>query len=134
MFLESAENAASRQDIAMPEEQSMIDVNNQRQLIGSLGASTEFADNVGGMGLGHPGVPHMSSGVSGIPGEYSGHGGFGHGWDGESPINNDHGWGYGRDYGDGGHLVGSGGFEGDKREEMPLNAAGNALKGYSHLD
>ena len=97
----------------MPEEQSMIDVNNQRQLIGSLGASTEFADNVGGMGLGHPGVPHMSSGVSGIPGEYSGHGGFGHGWDGESPIANDHGWGYGGGYG------GFGGDGGHRRAEVP---------------
>ena len=112
-FAESTEQASSRQDIAMPEEQSMIDVNNQRQLIGSLGASTEFADNVGGMGLGHPGVPHMSSGVSGIPGEYSGHGGFGHGWDGESPIYNDHGWGYGGGYG-GGH----------RRMEMPAVSQG----------
>ena len=103
----------------MPEEQSMIDVNNQRQLIGSLGASTEFADNVGGMGLGHPGVPHMSSGVSGIPGEYSGHGGFGHGWEGESPVEHDNGWGYG------GYGGGFGGFGGHKKEEMPLNAAGN---------
>ena len=118
----------------------MLDVNNQRQLIGSLGASTEFADNVGGMGLGHPGVPHMSSGVSGIPGEYSGHGGFGHGWDGESPIEHDNGWGYGGSYGGGhggghgggygglgglGGFGGFGGFGGHKREEMPSYTAGN---------
>lgn len=111
----------------MPEEQSMIDVNNQRQLIGSLGASTEFADNVGGMGLGHPGVPHMSSGVSGIPGEYSGHGGFGRGWDGESPIEHDHGWGYG------GYGGGFGGYGGHKREETPIYAPGNSptrIDGY----
>ena len=94
----------------------MIDVNNQRQLIGSLGASTEFADNVGGMGLGHPGVPHMSSGVSGIPGEYSGHGGFGNGWDGESPISNDNGWGYPSS--NGGSI---------SRVETPLNTAGNVV-------
>ena len=116
MFTESTANAALRQDIAMPEEQSMIDVNNQRQLIGSLGASTLFADNVGGMGLGHPGVPKMSSGVSGIPGEYSGRGGFGPGWDGESPVSHDNGWGFN-----------GGESEGYKRVETPLNTAGNVL-------
>ena len=90
------ETGKTRQDIAMPEEQAMIDVNNQRQLIGSLGASTLFADNVGGMGLGYGvGPPHMSSGVSGIPGEYSGHGGYGQGWEGEAPIHDDYGHGFG---------------------------------------
>ena len=82
----------ARQDIAMPDEQALMDVTKQRQLIGSLGASTLFADNVGGIGLGHPGVPQMSSGISGIPGEYGGTGGYAHGWDGEGPGLNPHGY------------------------------------------
>lgn len=82
----------ARQDIAMPDEQALMDVTKQRQLIGSLGASTLFADNVGGIGLGHPGVPQMSSGISGIPGEYGGTGGYAHGWDGEGPGLNTHGY------------------------------------------
>lgn len=83
----------TRQDIAMPDEQAMMEITKQRQLIGSLGASTLFADNVGGMGLGHPGVPGMSSGISGIPGEYGGTGGYSHGWNGdEQPGLNPHGF------------------------------------------
>ncbi len=94
----------------------MMDMNNQRQLIGALGASTGFSDNVGGMGLGHPGVPHMSSGISGIPGEYSGHGGFGRGWEGEAPIEHSNGWGYGGGYGHG---------YGHRRQYVPTANEGN---------
>ena len=86
-----------RQDIAMPDEQAMMDVTKQRQLIGSLGASTLFSDNVGGMGLGYPGIPGMSSGISGIPGEYGGNGGYAHGWDGHGTGLHPHGY---NNYGD----------------------------------
>ncbi|XP_065668704.1 uncharacterized protein LOC100214209 isoform X2 [Hydra vulgaris] len=95
-----------RQDIAMPDEQAMMDVTKQRQLIGSLGASTLFSDNVGGMGLGYPGIPGMSSGISGIPGEYGGNGGYGQGWSGHGTGLHPHGYnnyadeeGHGGDFG-----------------------------------
>ena len=105
----STAKATTRQDIAMPDEQAMMDVTKQRQLIGSLGASTLFADNVGGMGLGHPGVPQMSSGVAGIPGEYGGSGGYSHGWDGEGPGIHPHGY----------NNFGYNGGDHDERSEMP---------------
>merc|ERR1719494_57330 len=102
--------ATTRQDIAMPDEQALMDVTKQRQLIGSLGASTLFADNVGGMGLAHPGVPQMSSGVAGIPGEYGGSGGYSHGWNGEEPGEHPHGYNqYGYGFGRHGGGVGEAG-------------------------
>merc|ERR1719461_1684672 len=111
-----------------------MDVTKQRQLIGSLGASTLFADNVGGLGLGHPGVPQMSSGVAGIPGEYGGSGGYSHGWDGEGPGLNPHGYnnfGY-----NGGPGCGAGGCGGhasrsetpEPQQPVPANNDENAEK------